>query len=137
MHSLRSAFGEGEGPSSETRPASPRRLHPRHAVGLDVTVSSARRFYTGYVENLSPGGMFIATHRRKNVGERIGLALWLPSSPQPIRAVGEVRWLRECSEEQGIEPGMGVQFTEVAPGGLEQVEAFLGVTPLPRFYDDE
>jgi hypothetical protein len=40
-----------------------RREHSRFHVDLDVTVGSDHNFYAGFAENLSAGGVFIATHK--------------------------------------------------------------------------
>ena len=39
-----------------------RRRHLRYAVELDVSMSSEHNFYAGFAENLSEGGVFVATH---------------------------------------------------------------------------
>ncbi|HEU5076246.1 MAG TPA: hypothetical protein VFU02_18765, partial [Polyangiaceae bacterium] len=38
------------------------RIDPRAAVELDVSLGSDHNFYAGFVENLSAGGVFVATH---------------------------------------------------------------------------
>ena len=41
------------------------RRYPRHDVELEVTMESESNFYMGLTENLSEGGIFIATHMLK------------------------------------------------------------------------
>src|SRR5690242_17434171 len=57
-----------------------RREHSRFSVDLDVTVGSDHNFYAGFAENLSAGGVFIATHKLKPVGSRIELSINLPDA---------------------------------------------------------
>src|SRR5438445_12467044 len=65
-----------------------RREHSRFSVDLDVTVGSDHNFYAGFAENLSAGGVFIATHKLKPVGSKIELSINLPGGAQ-VRAAGE------------------------------------------------
>lgn len=113
-----------------------RRQHTRHRVDLDVTVSSDHNFYTGFVENMSSGGIFIATHRLKQVGEKVEFTINLPDSKQPITGLGEVRWMRLYSEGSNVEPGMGVSFTQISAQAVQRVQDFLAQRE-PIFYDDE
>jgi uncharacterized protein (TIGR02266 family) len=122
--------------SSKPEASGMRREHSRHRVDLDVTVSSDHNFYTGFIENMSSGGIFIATHRLKQVGEMVEFTINLPDSKQPITGVGEVRWVRVYSEESNVEPGMGVRFTEISAQAVHRVQAFLAQRE-PLFYDDE
>ncbi len=113
-----------------------RRASPRYAVELDVSLGSDHNFYAGFVENMSSGGVFVATHMIKPVGERLELAIHLPDSDAVVRGIGEVRWVREYSEQSNVPPGMGVRFAELEPGSLEAIEAFLAQRE-PLFFDDE
>src|SRR6478735_6647861 len=59
-----------------------RREHSRFSVDLDVTIGSDHNFYAGFAENLSAGGVFIATHKLKPVGSKIDLSINLPDGAQ-------------------------------------------------------
>ena len=113
-----------------------RRASPRYAVELDVSLGSDHNFYAGFVENMSAGGVFVATHMIKPVGERLEISIHLPDSEVVVRGIGEVRWIREYSEQSNVPPGMGVRFAELEPGSLEAIEAFLAQRE-PLFFDDE
>lgn len=113
-----------------------RRANPRYAVELDVSLGSEHNFYAGFVENMSVGGVFVATHMIKPVGEKLELAIHLPDSDVVVRGIGEVRWIREYSEQSNVPPGMGVRFAHLEPGSLVAIEAFLAQRE-PLFFDDE
>lgn len=113
-----------------------RREHARHRVDLDVTVTSDHNFYTGFIENMSSGGIFIATHRLKQVGDRLEFSITLPDSKQPITGVGEVRWVRVFSEDSNVEPGMGLRFTEISAQAVHRVQTFLAQRE-PIYYEDD
>jgi uncharacterized protein (TIGR02266 family) len=113
-----------------------RRVNPRYGVELDVTMSSDHNFYAGFAENISTGGLFIATHLLKPVGEHFEISLTLPGQQEPIRGIGEVRWVREYSERSNTPPGMGIRFVSLSPGAADAIDRFLKDRQ-PLFYDDE
>jgi uncharacterized protein (TIGR02266 family) len=118
-------------------PADPahRREHSRFHVDLDVTVGSDHNFYAGFAENLSAGGVFIATHKLKPVGSKIELSINLPDSAQ-IHAEGEVRWIRVFNEQSDTPPGMGVKFNNMTEAATALIQNFLARRE-PLFFDDE
>jgi len=115
--------------------ASHRREHSRFHVDLDVTVGSDHNFYAGFAENLSAGGVFIATHKLKPVGSSIELSINLPDGVQ-LRATGEVRWIRVFNEQSDTPPGMGVRFNGLADASVAMIQKFLARRD-PLFFDDE
>lgn len=117
-------------------PQPQRRASPRYGVELDVSLGSDHNFYAGFIENMSAGGVFVATHMIKPVGETLELSIHLPDSDIVVRGVGEVRWIREYSEASNVPPGMGVRFVHLEPGSLEAIESFLEHRE-PLFFDDE
>jgi uncharacterized protein (TIGR02266 family) len=118
-----------------TADAGHRREHSRFHVDLDVTVGSDHNFYAGFAENLSAGGVFIATHKLKPVGSSIELSINLPDGVQ-IRATGEVRWIRVFNEQSDTPPGMGVRFNGLADASVALIQKFLARRD-PLFFDDE
>jgi|WetSurMetagenome_2_1015567.scaffolds.fasta_scaffold361234_2 uncharacterized protein (TIGR02266 family) len=115
---------------------SQRRIAPRYKVELDVSLGSDHNFYVGFVENMSVGGVFIATHMLKAVGDVLEIAVHLPNSDAIVKGVGEVRWIREYSERSNVPPGMGVRFTQLESGCQEMIESFLASRE-PMFFDDD
>jgi uncharacterized protein (TIGR02266 family) len=113
----------------------PRREHSRFHVDLDVSVGSDHNFYAGFAENLSVGGVFIATHKLKPVGSKIELAINLPDGVQ-LRATGEVRWIRVFNEQSDTPPGMGVRFSDLSDASIALIQSFLAHRD-PLFFDDE
>lgn len=113
-----------------------RRTAPRFAVELDVSICSEHNFYAGLVENMSVGGVFVATHVLKPIGSVIEVSVTLPGSGVTITGKGDVRWIREYNELSDTSPGMGIRFIELAAGSAEAIEQFLGQRD-PLFFDDE
>jgi len=112
-----------------------RRVHARFTVDLDVTLASQHNFYGGFAENLSAGGIFVATHKMLPVGEVLMLSIRLPGRTRPVEGAGEVRWVREYSERSNVPPGLGLRFVEIELGGIEAIERFLENRD-PLFFDD-
>jgi uncharacterized protein (TIGR02266 family) len=111
------------------------RQYKRVPIELEVTLSSDSNFFAGFSENLSEGGLFVATHVTKPVGSTVELVLTLPDGGPPIAVTGEVRWVREYSETSDTGPGLGVRFIMLSSGSVERIRAFLA-TRAPLFYDD-
>ncbi|MGC4065659.1 MAG: TIGR02266 family protein [Polyangiaceae bacterium] len=122
--------------SREVSPGSQRREHPRYKVELDVSLGSDHNFYVGFVENLSSGGVFIATHMLKAVGEVFELTIHLPNSATAVKGVGEVRWIREYSERSNVPPGMGIRFIQLESDAKALIEEFLSRRE-PMFFDED
>ncbi|HYO96562.1 MAG TPA: TIGR02266 family protein [Polyangiaceae bacterium] len=120
------------GPTSE---GGKRREYQRFSVDLDVSLGSDHNFYAGFAENLSAGGVFVATHLLRPVGEKMEICVHLPDGAE-VRAVGEVRWIRVFNADSDMPPGMGVRFLELQAGCEAAIERFL-VRREPLFYDDE
>lgn len=114
----------------------PRREYARYKVELDVSLGSDHNFYVGFVENMSAGGVFIATHMLRAVGEVFDVSIHIPSSEAMVRGTGEVRWVREYSERSNVPPGMGVRFIQLEPGSIEAIEQFLARRE-PIFFDED
>jgi uncharacterized protein (TIGR02266 family) len=107
-------------------PADERRVQPRFTVAVQVTMESEHNFYTGLTQDLSGGGLFVATHNLRPVGERVTLRFTLPTSSEPIVAVTEVRWIRPNPVPGGGgEAGMGLMFLQLPPPAKEAIKAFL------------
>lgn len=119
-----------------TRTGGNERNRTRYRVELEVTLEGSHNFYMGFTENISEGGLFVATHRYKPIGSPIRLTLRLPAAAEPIEVLGEVRWVREANEANNVPPGMGVCFHEISEAGLHSINEYLKISE-PLFFDDE
>ena len=110
----------------------------RHDIEVSVDFESDSNFYAGLTQNISTGGLFIATHRIRKVGERINLKFTLPGASKAIEVETEVRWIRENSSLMRTEssPGMGVRFIDMAPADAQTIQKFLESRE-SLLYDDE
>ena len=112
-----------------------RRVHERTALSLDVTLEGDHNFFTGLTENISEGGLFIATHVLRDVGAQLVVEFTLPTRPTPVRATCEVRWLRIYSETSDAPPGMGLRFLDLSEADKASISQFVSCRS-PIFWDD-
>lgn len=108
------------------------RIAARHTVEIEVGIASESNFYLGFTENLSSGGVFVATYVTKPLGSKVEVALAFPSGEE-LRVPGVVRWLRDATTDGW--PGMGVQFESLSPEDEAKVRKFLSLRE-PMFYDE-
>lgn len=89
----------------------------RKSVCARVEVEGDSNFFVGFSQNISEGGLFVATYDTMPEGTRCRLLFTLPTHPAPISATVEVMWVREFQEGQELPhtvlPGMGLRFLEV------------------------
>jgi len=115
--------------------AQERRQAPRHVFETKVDFGSDSNFYTGFAEDISEGGLFLATWDLKPMGSAIDIEFELPDG-HIVHGRGVVRWLRDPHDDHpDAPPGMGVQFESLDPVDKEAIEIFLGIRS-PIFYDD-
>ncbi len=112
-----------------------RRGDARYRVDLEVGLASEHNFYGGLAENLSAGGVFVATHRSLPVGERVEVAIDVPDCSYVVRGVGEVRWTRGPCSDSEVPPGIGVKFLHLEDGGAETIQRFLR-DRAPLFFEE-
>jgi uncharacterized protein (TIGR02266 family) len=110
--------------------------HRRAPLSVQVGLETDSTFYTGWSDNISDGGIFVATHVLQPIGSRLELTFALPGDDEPIRTTGEVRWVREFREANDAPPGMGVRLEGLSDKDLERIQTFVARRP-PLFFDDE
>ena len=103
-----------------------KRVTPRYQVKVEVGLQTENNFYTGLTQDLSGGGVFVATHQIRDVGEHIKVLLTLPGQKEAFEILTEVRWVRSTSFSRNVEdPGMGLRFLQMSPQAKKAVTDFL------------
>ncbi|HUU00850.1 MAG TPA: TIGR02266 family protein [Myxococcota bacterium] len=101
------------------------RTRPRLSVQVDVSLHTEHNFYAGLTDNISEGGLFIATHENLPLGTQMNLTLSLPDH-EPFEVEGEVRWLREYNDfTSDVSPGVGVAFNDLPDARRALIEQFI------------
>jgi uncharacterized protein (TIGR02266 family) len=104
-----------------------RRSSARYQVKVEVGLQTESNFYTGLTQDLSGGGVFVATNQIRQVGDRIKVLLTLPGQAEPFEILTEVRWVRGGSTlSRNIDdPGMGLRFLQMSPRARQAIADFL------------
>jgi uncharacterized protein (TIGR02266 family) len=110
------------------------RAHRRYRIELEVSLNSDSNFYMGLTQNLSHGGLFVATHVVQPIGTDVDIALRIPTSAGLLALRGTVRWVREFAETLEAPPGMGVEFEELSEEASRVIAEFLA-TRTPLFFE--
>jgi uncharacterized protein (TIGR02266 family) len=111
-----------------------RRSFHRRIVHVDIGIHSDTNFFTGFIQDISNGGLFIATYDVLTIGTELNVNFRLPDGPV-LSLDGVVRWVREYNETTEVEPGMGIQFENLSPNDSKSINDFILKHP-PIFYDD-
>lgn len=112
------------------------RAHTRVQVQVEVSMHTEHNFYTGLTENISEGGLFIATYEQLPIGTTLDVELSLPDHP-PIVSQAQVRWVREHTQfTEDVSPGVGVQFIDLDADQRQAIESFLQQRP-PLFFETD
>ena len=118
------------GPDSRTA-----RRYRRFPLKVEVGYATDHNFYTGFLENLSSGGLFIATHQPTQIGEVMEVTFTVPGIPAPCAAICQVTWLRDYdASNEDMVPGMGLKFIQLDPKVRAAVELFIKHRE-PIFFD--
>jgi uncharacterized protein (TIGR02266 family) len=103
-----------------------RRTALRFQVDLELTLQSESTIWIGHAENVSDGGVFVATKELKPIGTEVEMTIKLPGDNMlPVWAVGVVVWIRETSGKADAPLGMGIQFRLIADDALRRVRNFI------------
>ena len=100
------------------------RKTPRTSTIIQVDYHTADSFFRDFVDNISTGGMFIATPKPFEPGTQLRLEFLLPGCDYPIRVNGEVTWSRSVSSE-GQRRGMGVKFASLSPNAKDKINTII------------
>ncbi|MBZ0115164.1 MAG: TIGR02266 family protein, partial [Thermoanaerobaculia bacterium] len=97
----------------------------RQRVPLESKVSlkfkEFRGFITEYSQNISLGGMFLATDRPQPPGTVFDFEFKLADEFSLIHGIGEVVWARSESQDPEAPAGMGVRFLHIDGAGEKLV----------------
>jgi PilZ domain. len=106
-------------------------------VNVEVGMQTESNFYTGLTQDLSGGGVFVATNQIRQIGDRIKVLLTLPGQQETFEILAEVRWVRSTTFSRNVEdPGMGLRFLQMSPLAKKAVTDFLSKRE-SLFFDED
>lgn len=107
-------------------------------MSIEVDYRADDTFLFAYITDISAMGIFVKTEQPEPVGTRLTLSFRLPQSMggENIELDGEVIWINppRAEEDEGRNPGMGIQFTGLTPSQREDV---LKLVRTFAYLDDE
>ncbi|MBL8957899.1 MAG: TIGR02266 family protein [Myxococcaceae bacterium] len=111
-------------PAPAAAPPAQRRTAQRVSLCAEISLGSDSNFFTGFTNDVSEGGVFVATINVMPIGTQIDISFQLPGGPK-IEGKGEVRWVREFDDRNPeVFPGMGVQFTDIPLPSVQAIHSF-------------
>jgi uncharacterized protein (TIGR02266 family) len=87
-----------------------RRGDDRVCLLAAVNASSQTNFFTGFSENISEGGVFIATLSPPVIGTELEVNISVDDD-DPVNVRGQVSWIR--TDDTGHPTGCGIRFVEL------------------------
>jgi uncharacterized protein (TIGR02266 family) len=108
---------------------------PRVPLQVEVTLESDHNFFAGIANNVSEGGLFVATTSPPPVGTEVGFELVLGG--ERFLVMGVVRWVRdEGAASSGAPAGCGVKWVNLEEGTLAAIQHFVEVRQTD-FYEED
>lgn len=106
------------------------RQHRRTAAVIKVNYSSHGALKMDYAQNISKGGLFLATNNTFEIGQDIEIHLNSHGLPQAIPVPGKVRWIGERGTPSVR--GIGIQFSLEDRKVREKIETMLSRIDSPE-----
>ena len=96
----------------------------RMSTVIQVNYHTADSFFRDFTDNISTGGMFIATAKPLKPGTQLRLEFLLPKCDYPIHVKAEVAWSRSVPSD-GQQRGMGVKFHSLSPSAKDKINTIV------------
>jgi uncharacterized protein (TIGR02266 family) len=110
------------------RPSSiERRRRARLGCEFEVEFLGESHLIAGLTQDISEGGVFVATYQELPLGTVVSLGLELPSGRVVVQ--GAVRWRRNEVEDSDLRPGLGIQFIDLDPRTVAVLTDFCRTHP--------
>lgn len=80
----------------------------RADVEMPVQIKTSSDSFVGTSKNIGVGGLYVATQRPFQVGDRLAVEFALPELDRVVSVDAEVRWIRAAAPPSA--PGIGLRF---------------------------
>ena len=113
-------------PDPEMAVTADRRAYPRSPVVVrEARCISGIDVFFGYALNVSRGGMFIATMKRRTPGTEYEIRFSLPGLEQTFRCGARVVWVRSYHHGKQHPPGFGLRFIDLPEEDAVAIETWV------------
>jgi uncharacterized protein (TIGR02266 family) len=108
-------------------PGPDRRASRRIEFEARVAFESKHNAAAGLIQNISAGGLFVATDQLCSIGDRVVLRFRLPSDQTLLAVDADVRWVGQSTSprKRSAATGMGLEFVELAVDAAASINRFL------------
>ncbi len=106
------------------------RANDRHAFDIRVGVATDHKLFVGLTQNISAGGLFIATEAPLTRGEKVQVRFSVPGSNYVFDKQATVCWTKPLDADMGdgrTHAGAGVRFDNLTEEEQKILNAFLQV----------
>ena len=100
------------------------RISTRISAVIRIDYHTTDSFFTDFADNISNGGMFIATTKPLKPGTRLSLEFLLPECDYPIHVKAKVAWSRSVPSENQKQ-GIGVQFDDLSASTKDKINTIV------------
>lgn len=114
------------------------RRSQRFPCRLEVKLTASSSSFDCMSEDISFGGMFVATAHPFSRGDELFLSFVLPGCEAPIEARGVVAWVNsgDVAGKKPFKAGVGVEFLEITGSGMpllrsSELKSFISSAPYP------
>ncbi len=113
-----------------------KRQETRNTAKHRVQYKSGLEFVSEYCEDLSKGGMYLATSALLKKGQMVFIRLELPDVSTPLEIEAKVAHTLSENESQamGKPPGVGLQFLDLTPRSIVLLKDYLSKLNLYQFF---
>jgi uncharacterized protein (TIGR02266 family) len=103
------------------------RAEPRVTLSFRIRYSTLEgRRFESRAGGIGGGGLFIESQAPLPIGTQLSMEFSLPERPSELlSARGVVAWVCPRADQYTFSPGMGVQFTEIAPEARDRILALV------------
>jgi type IV pilus assembly protein PilZ len=100
------------------------RTSTRISTVIRIDYHTTDSFFTDFADNISNGGMFIATTKPLKQGTQLSLEFLLPECDYPVHVKAKMAWSRNVPSENQ-KRGMGVQFDNLSPSAKDKINTIV------------
>lgn len=109
-------------PASEAN----RRLHTRRPILVrEARCIAGMDVFFGYALNVSRGGLFVSSSKKRTPGEIFTIQFSLPGNPRTFTCQVEVVWTRSYRHGTHQPPGFGVKFLDLPEEEAEYIDEWI------------
>lgn len=105
-----------------------RRADQRTAFDIKIGIATKHRLFVGLTDNISTGGLFVATDEELQKGDKIEVRFHIPGSDHTFAKKAEVAWIRpydELGNDRNSQAGAGLRLLDLTDDEKRMLNSFI------------